>query len=117
MSRKNELSTRFIPALAVFVVIGYIIAMESMEFALMSAGALFIAVFLACTVEAVEATTIVLAAGLARGILVSKSAGGVSAGIQPATGLESWAAWTLTEYGIQFASMAKLVGSGPMLVW
>src|ERR1035437_4966971 len=33
----------------------------------MSAGALFIAVFLACTVEAVEATTIVLAAGLARG--------------------------------------------------
>jgi len=33
----------------------------------MGAGALFIAVFLACTVEAVEATTIVLAAGLARG--------------------------------------------------
>ena len=33
----------------------------------MSAGALFVAVFLACTVEAVEATTIVLAAGLARG--------------------------------------------------
>ena len=33
----------------------------------MSAGALFVAVFLACSVEAVEATTIVLAAGLARG--------------------------------------------------
>jgi uncharacterized membrane protein len=33
----------------------------------MSAGALFLAVFLACAVEAVEATTIVLAAGLARG--------------------------------------------------
>jgi uncharacterized membrane protein len=32
----------------------------------MSAGALFIAVFLACAVEAVEATTIVLAAGTAR---------------------------------------------------
>ncbi len=32
----------------------------------MSAGALFLAVFLACTVEAVEATTIVLAAGTAR---------------------------------------------------
>ncbi|HEY2441515.1 MAG TPA: hypothetical protein VGI31_00120 [Streptosporangiaceae bacterium] len=32
----------------------------------MGAGALFIAVFLACTVEAVEATTIVLAAGTAR---------------------------------------------------
>jgi uncharacterized membrane protein len=33
----------------------------------MSAGALFLVVFLACSVEAVEATTIVLAAGLARG--------------------------------------------------
>lgn len=32
----------------------------------MSAGALFVAVFLACVVEAVEATTIVLAAGTAR---------------------------------------------------
>jgi uncharacterized membrane protein len=32
----------------------------------MSGGALFLAVFLACTVEAVEATTIVLAAGAAR---------------------------------------------------
>ncbi len=32
----------------------------------MSGGALFLAVFLACTVEAVEATTIVLAAGTAR---------------------------------------------------
>jgi uncharacterized membrane protein len=32
----------------------------------MSSGALFLAVFLACTVEAVEATTIVLAAGTAR---------------------------------------------------
>ena len=33
----------------------------------MGSGALFIAVFLACVVEAVEATTIVLAAGTARG--------------------------------------------------
>jgi uncharacterized membrane protein len=32
-----------------------------------AASALFIAVFLACVVEAVEATTIVLAAGTARG--------------------------------------------------
>ncbi len=32
----------------------------------MSLGALFIAVFLACAVEAVEAVTIVLAAGTAR---------------------------------------------------
>ena len=32
----------------------------------MGAGALFVAVFLACAVEAVEATTIVLAAGTTR---------------------------------------------------
>src|SRR6478609_3179340 len=32
----------------------------------MSSGALFVAVFLACVVEAVEATTIVLAAGTTR---------------------------------------------------
>jgi len=33
---------------------------------MMSAGALFLAVFLACVVEAVEALTIVLAAGTSR---------------------------------------------------
>src|SRR5450755_5042326 len=36
------------------------------EGVVMGSGALFIAVFLACAVEAVEATTIVLAAGTAR---------------------------------------------------
>src|SRR5260370_6227926 len=44
----------------------------------LGAGALFIAVFLACAVEAVEATTIVLAAGTARDWR-SAEAGGVVA--------------------------------------
>lgn len=57
------------------------------------------------------------AAGLTRGILVSKSAGGVSAGIQQAGGLESWGSWPLTEYGVQLATNAKIIGGGPMLVY
>ena len=57
---------------------------------------------------------------IARGIQTSKSAGPVSVGIQPATsgsGLESWADFTSTEPGIQFARMAKIYGAGPMLVY
>lgn len=57
------------------------------------------------------------AAGLTRGITVSKSAGGVSLGIQPVTGIENWGAWQETSYGEQFASLAKLVGAGPILLW
>lgn len=57
------------------------------------------------------------AAGLARGITVSKGAGPVSMGVQPVTGLEGWASWNETTYGLQFASMAKVVGMGPILVW
>jgi hypothetical protein len=58
--------------------------------------------------------------GLARGIAVSKSAGGVSIGIQLATasgGLESWGAWQTTEAGVQFATMARIIGMGPMLIY
>lgn len=58
--------------------------------------------------------------GLARGITVSKAAGGVSMGIQPSTagsGLESWGAFTETTYGVQFATIARIVGMGPMLIY
>jgi len=57
------------------------------------------------------------AAGLARGITVSKGTGLVSEGIQPISGLENWGAWNETEYGIRFATTAKIVGSGCMLLW
>ena len=57
-------------------------------------------------------------AGLARGITISKSAGGVSVGVQPATqgGLEGWGHWTETGYGVQFCTMARVLGSGPLLI-
>jgi hypothetical protein len=57
------------------------------------------------------------AAGLARGITVSKSAGGVSQGLQVTPGLEAWGSWTQTSYGEQLASMAKVVGSGPIWIY
>lgn len=54
----------------------------------------------------------VAASGLTRGVMVSKSAGGVSATIQVPQGLEDWGAWTSTEYGVQLATAAKVVGTG-----
>lgn len=62
----------------------------------------------------------VLEAGRARGLRVSESAGDVSAGYDynaVAQDLEGWAAWKLTVYGQQLASLAKVVGKGGMLVW
>lgn len=56
------------------------------------------------------------AAGLNVGITVSKGAGPVSQGLQLSSGLENWGEWQTTAYGRQFATMAKVVGSGPVLV-
>jgi hypothetical protein len=50
--------------------------------------------------------------GLQAGILTSQSADGVSMGIQPLAALDNWAAWTLTSYGTQLATMARVVGAG-----
>lgn len=54
--------------------------------------------------------------GLAKGIAVSKAAGDVSVGYETLKDLESWAAWGLTKYGQQLATMAKIVGMGPMYI-
>ena len=59
-----------------------------------------------------------VAAGLAKGVQVSKSAGDVSVSVQAITsGWESWGAWNLTVYGQQLMTLAKIIGMGPMLVW
>ena len=57
------------------------------------------------------------ASGLEKGIIVSKSAGDVSAGSQLPSGLESWGAWQETTYGVQLATLAKIVGWGPMYIY
>ena len=54
--------------------------------------------------------------GLQRGIAVSKAVGDTSIGLQALTGLEEWGAWTLTQYGLQLITMARVVGSGPIYI-
>lgn len=62
----------------------------------------------------------VLAAGQAKGLNTSESVGDVSVGVDynlVAQDLEGWAAWKLTIYGQQLATIGKLVGKGGMYVW
>lgn len=59
----------------------------------------------------------IAAQGLAGGIQTSKSVGDVSVGYQALAALDDWAAWGLTSYGQQLATMARVVGSGPALIW
>lgn len=59
----------------------------------------------------------VAAQALAGGIQTSKSVGDVSVSYQTLTSLEDWGQWNLTLYGQQLATMAKVVGSGPMVIW
>jgi hypothetical protein len=58
----------------------------------------------------------VAASGLTRGIMVTKSAGNVAATIEVPRGLDEFAAWTSTEYGIQLATAAKGIGFGWMYI-
>lgn len=60
---------------------------------------------------------LIAAQGLAGGIQTSKSVGDVSVSYQALTSLESWGAWNLTTYGQQLATMAAVIGSGPMVIW
>ena len=53
-----------------------------------------------------------VANGLQQGITVSQGADGLSQGLQLLGALDSWAAWTLTSYGVQLATMARVVGAG-----
>lgn len=62
----------------------------------------------------------VLAAGQAVGLNTSESAGDVSASIDYnviAQDLDGWAAWKLTNYGQQLATIGKLVGRGGMYIY
>ena len=92
----------------------------------MGAGALFIAVFLACAVEAVEATTIVLAAGTARdwrsassGVIaalvvlaVITAALGPAVSALPISALRLFVGALLLIFGLQWLRKAILRASG-----
>jgi len=92
----------------------------------MSSAALFLAVFLACAVEAVEATTIVLAAGTARdwrSALIGVAAGvvvlavivaalGPALSTIPLRGLRLFVGGLLLVFGLQWLRKAVLRASG-----
>lgn len=61
----------------------------------------------------------VLEAGKAQGLVTSESVGDVSVSTDYSTlaaSLSSWAAFNLTVYGQQFATIGKMVGMGGMMV-
>jgi hypothetical protein len=58
----------------------------------------------------------IAAQGLMGGIQTSKSVGDVSVGYSPLTSLEQFGQWQLTTYGQQLATMAKVIGGGPVLI-
>lgn len=61
-----------------------------------------------------------MAAGQAKGLNTSESVGDVSVSMDYsaiAQDLDGWAAWKLTIYGQQLATMGKLVGKGGMYVY
>jgi hypothetical protein len=59
----------------------------------------------------------VAAQGLFGGIQTAKSVGDVSVSYQALESLAAFGQWNLTLYGVQLATMAKVVGSGPMCIW
>lgn len=60
----------------------------------------------------------IAASGIAKGIAVSKSVHDVSISYETITkDLEGFAAWSLTKYGQQLATFAKIIGMGPMYVY
>ena len=59
----------------------------------------------------------IAAQGLAGGIQTSKGVGDVSVSYQPLASLEQWGQWQLTKYGQQLATMASVIGGGPMWLY
>lgn len=84
---------------------------------------LFVAHFLTLhimgTASAGSPAATVIASGQARGLTTSRSAGDVSASTDynlVGQDLNGWAAWKLTIYGTQYATLAKIIGMGGMYV-
>lgn len=62
----------------------------------------------------------VLAAAEARGIITGETVDGVSYTTDVSAinnDLNGWAQWKLTQFGVQFASFARIYGKGGMYVW
>lgn len=62
----------------------------------------------------------VIAASQAKGLVTSKSVGDVSVNYDfqnALSGLDGWANWGTTSFGIQFAAIAKMFGHGGMYIY
>lgn len=80
----------------------------------------FCALYLQGAADPNSGAAAVKAAGEAKGLLTSETAGPVSASIDFNTigqDLDGWAAWKLTIYGQQLATVGKLLGKGGMYVY
>lgn len=80
----------------------------------------FLALYLQSLTDANSTAAQVVAAGQARGLMSSKSVDDVSVSYDfsaIAQGLDGWAAWNLTTFGQQYATLARMVGKGGMYVW
>jgi hypothetical protein len=79
--------------------------------------ALYIAHYLTlyCQTEGNQQSTAnqIVANSLQAGITISQSADGLSQGLQAMKFADNWASWALTQYGVQLASLARVIGSGP----
>lgn len=62
-------------------------------------------------------TSQIAAAGLATGIVVAKSANDVSVSFSPVQGIEDWGSFNLSIWGQQLATLAAVIGSGPVVVY
>lgn len=54
----------------------------------------------------------IVANSLQAGITISQGADGVNQGLKDLAAIESWGAWSLTGYGVQLATMGRVVGAG-----
>jgi hypothetical protein len=80
----------------------------------------FCTLYLQGTANPNSGAAAVLKAGQTRGLETSVSVGDVSTSTDYSiitNGIDGWAAWKLTAYGTQLATIGRLVGKGNMYVW
>jgi hypothetical protein len=80
----------------------------------------FITLYLQGMADANSTAAQVIAKGQTKGLMASKSVGDVSVSYDfssIAQDLNGWAAWKLTIYGQQLATMGKIVGKGGKYIW
>ncbi len=58
----------------------------------------------------------VVTSGLQQGVIISQSAGDVSATVQPIAGFDAWGTLNQTEYGAQLATLGQTFGAGIMYI-